>query len=149
MIRKTRMPTTTISGWTNTKSQYGKVWPVHISTRKRPKSCTVSLAFEEQKRLVVPGHDEADRNNNKRTLSPMDLLSWDYCSDMAWFLLQSGQNDRRVHEMSATESNKGGVGLCHDCEVVSEEVPFAIAIEMGCTSSEIHPRNKLGCCQWK
>ena len=76
----------------------------HISTRRRPKSCTVSEAFEEQKRLVVPVHDEADQKDSKRTLSLMDLLNWDYCSDMAWPLLQSGQNDRRAHETSATES---------------------------------------------
>lgn len=52
----------------------------------------------------MPVHDEADQKDSKRTLSLMDLLNWDYSSGMAWPLLQSGQNDRRDHETSATES---------------------------------------------
>jgi hypothetical protein len=86
------------------RSQQRKVWPFHILTRRGPKSCIVRLAFEEQKRLVVPVHDEADQKDSKRTLSLLDLLNWDYCLDMAWPLLQSGQNDGRTHETSATES---------------------------------------------
>jgi hypothetical protein len=52
----------------------------------------------------MPVHDEADQKDSKRTLSLMDLLNWDYSSGMAWPLLQSGQNDRRAHETSTTES---------------------------------------------
>jgi len=52
----------------------------------------------------VPVHDEADQKDSKRTLSLLDLLNWDDCLDMAWPLLQSGQNDGRTHEKSATES---------------------------------------------
>jgi hypothetical protein len=78
-------------------------------------------------------HDKVDRKDSKRTLSLMDLLNWDHCSDMAWLLLQSGRNDSQ---------NKSGVGLRHDFEVVNEEALSAISIEMGCTSSEMRPRNK-------